>query len=234
MLTEPNSSRPANRLRVVAAAGLVALAVTALTTVEAASGADASALSAAAPVSVVGVHALPGHVGRPEQINAQVTDAAGNRVAGIAVKFAIRGNNSASGTETTNKNGRVAFVYRADKVGEDKVTATAGGVSGHTTAIINRLDSHPTEYVKSPATGVIDIGVRSLAAFAGREVGIYTRAADHRKRVANLTLHSDGTGTYRFTSQRPGRAFTFQVRVLPVANDDYRQFYSAPESVTVR
>jgi Ca2+-binding RTX toxin-like protein len=58
-------------------------------------------------------------------VTAHVTDAAGNPVAGVTVRFSVTGANTASGSGTTDANGDATFTYTGANPGNDTISAFA-------------------------------------------------------------------------------------------------------------
>jgi hypothetical protein len=231
MPSQPDPSRRNHSYRSGAAIGVLALAAGTL--------AVAVPADAAPAVSGIGLRSnMVRALDAPVHATARVLGADGQPLAGVTVTFTVAGANPITGSRVTGTDGRAVFVHATAHAGPDRTTATVGSVaSRQVTTLVEKGDSDPKFYVKSPAKGVVDVGVRALPVLAGREVGIYEvdrNNVSDRKRVANLLLGADATGAFTFTGQRSGRVLALEVRVLPTTPDDYREYYTGELVVTVR
>ena len=94
------------------------------------SGYRLAPLASALQLTVAPSATLP--VNQQVCVNATVTNAQGQPMAGVSVDFAVAGANPGTGSAVSNANGVATYCYTGTVAGPDTVTATSGAVSAST------------------------------------------------------------------------------------------------------
>jgi Mg-chelatase subunit ChlD len=145
-------------------------------------------------------------------VTATVRDAFGNPVSGVTVQFTVTGANAASGTATTDANGRATFCYTGTNAGLDTITAQAPATTARGVATKLYVPGPPATLVLTPPTATNTVDTQHCVtatvrdAFGNPVPGVTVQFTVTGANAASgtATTAANGRATFCYTGVNPG------------------------------